>query len=83
MTVSDGNTDDDVLHVSDTLPGLARAAGALVRGRQRRAGTNSSVTRQEKGRRRRRRLKKKKQEEEEEAVNKESRKGREVCEDAM
>lgn len=77
MTVSDGNADDDVLHVSDALPGLAGAAGALVRGRQRRAGTNSSVTRREKGRRM------KKKQEEEEAENKESRKGKEVCEDAM
>lgn len=78
MTVSDGNADDDVLHVSDMLPGLAGAAGALVRGRQRRAGMNISVTRREKGRRRM-----KKKQDEGEAVNKESRKGREVCEDAM
>lgn len=46
--MSDGNADDDVLHVSDALPGLVGAAGALVRGRQRRAGMNSSVTRREK-----------------------------------
>ena len=45
--MSDGNTDDDMLHISNVPWGLAGAARALVHGRQRGAGMNGSVTRRE------------------------------------
>lgn len=43
--MSDGNTDDDMLHISNVLLGVGGAACSLIHRRQRRAGMNSSVMR--------------------------------------
>lgn len=48
--MSDGKTNDDMLHINNVLEGLARTTCGLIHRRQRGAGMNSSVMRRRKQR---------------------------------